>query len=188
MDALHRVLRDGTRSAGKGAFDPLAELCRGQRAADAGNFASITEHGQRGNAPDAKALRQPALVLGIYLCEHRVSGKFACNAGEGRRKGTAGPAPRRPEIHDHCRICRFGEFSESRFVEGDRCTGQQGGFAASAHRAIGGSVGRNPIPLSAGGAFKKHGVVSFPISGVEQFTYLYNIDRQYTSQYNVFPY
>src|SRR6185437_2072954 len=82
-------------------FDPFLDFVLGQGSDLGRRDLTLAEDHHRGDAADAIFLRHMRILVDIDLGDRDLAAHFARKLLERRSDHAAGPAPFRPEIHDH---------------------------------------------------------------------------------------
>ena len=95
------------------------------------HFASVPEHGQRGNGADAEARSQLRDFFGIHLDDNPTTGAMGGDFGDFRREHLARTAPSRPKIDQNWQGRLADDRIETRDVAGIDRFGRLGKFGVA---------------------------------------------------------
>ena len=125
--------------------DPLHDVLRAKGPGLTRHFASSAKQHHGRDTLNAEAGPKRLLRLCVHLGQANVWFKNPGSLLIGRRHRTAGPAPRRPEIHDQRKVAPVGVQVEVRQRQRNRVSGEQPLVTLAAFRAIREACCRNAI-------------------------------------------
>lgn len=145
------------QSGGADLRDPLHDLRRTHRAADAAQFTAGTERHHRRDAADAQRARGARVLVAVELGQQRLALELLRCLLELRRHHPARPAPLGPDIDHHRQLGLAGHGCKARIGQLDRLAGQQLFSAVAAGWVIAQAILGHAVGRQAMGAGDQHG-------------------------------